>query len=725
MANPTPALLLAFLLALGSPLRGQMYEGMELVRPELLADTQVVVPGKPFRVGLLLRMAPKWHTYWHFPGDAGLATSIQWTLPEGFTAGPIQWPIPHETIEPGDIEVFAYHDETLLITTITPPATLPAGEVTLKASASWLVCEEICIPGNAGNLSITIPVGPSAEPANAAIFAKYDALLPKPGPWPYGIGVQPATGGFEVKSSALPAGSKLAFYPLPPNGESAGRPVTSGAGDSQTVQIPWKAGTPLTGVIVLEQGESVQGWTVDGIPEDAVATKPSPSPDAESSAAPPLNLWTAMFLGFLGGMILNVMPCVLPVISLKIFGFIRHGGEDRRKVLAHGVAFALGIVTWFLVLAAVVVGVKAAGHQITWGSQFQSPVFIVGLCIILFVFALNLLGVFEVILPGAATERLVGAGGGGGLGGTFSQGVFATLLATPCTAPFMGPALGFAFGQPPLVIIATFLAIAIGMAIPYVILAANPGWIKRLPKPGAWMERVKQMMAFPLLATLVWMIDILGQQRGVGAIVSLLGYLLCLAMACWIYGAFCGPLTSLRVRAIALALILALGIGGGILFLGKGLGTPVTSTGATKVGPDGIPWVPFSREALAKLKAEGKGVFIDFTAAWCLICKANERSSIDRAKVREALAKSGIVPMKADWTNSDPEITAELQKFGRVGVPFYVIFPAGRPDEPIILPELLTESIVLDAIVKATTSPAGPPTPGSSANGATPKTNQP
>ncbi|MFM8809408.1 MAG: protein-disulfide reductase DsbD family protein, partial [Chthoniobacterales bacterium] len=407
-----------------------------------------------------------------------------------------------------------------------------------------------------------------------------------------------------------------------------------------------------------------------------------------------------LLLGLIGGFILNLMPCVLPVISLKIFGFMRQAGDSRGQILKHGLAFAAGIFVWFLGLAAVIVALKSAGNEVTWAFQFQNPWFNFAIGAVVFVFALNLFGVFEIVLPGRASQGIAEAGSHGGLTGSFAQGVLATLLATPCTAPFLGTALGFAFSQSAVVIFAMFAAVAAGMALPYVLLSAQPGWMKFLPKPGAWMERLKQFMGFPLIATLLWLLYVIGQQRGTDAVIWASAAYLFLGLAAWLYGAFLGPLSSGRAKTLAtagivLSLLLGLGYFAGNLFARAAATLPEKSATTPK---DGMPWVPYSEAELQRLLGEGKSVFLDFTADWCITCKFNMRTAIDTPAVRAAFEKLGIVPLLADWTNSNPEITRKLAQFDRVGVPFYLFYPPGRANDPVVLPELLTEQIVLRTI---------------------------
>ena len=357
-------------------------------------------------------------------------------------------------------------------------------------------------------------------------------------------------------------------------------------------------------------------------------------------------------------------------------------------------AFAVGIFTWFLGLGILVIALKSGGSQVTWGAfQFQNPLFVVGLSVLVFLFALNLFGVFEITLPGSATTSLDQAAARGGYSGSFFQGLFATLLATPCTAPFLGSALGFAFGQSALVILAMFTAVALGMSLPYLLLSARPGWRSWIPKPGLWMERLKQFMGFPLLATNLWLLWVLQNQRGELAMMTMLLLLLILGFCAWIYGAAGG---RFRIPILLLALLLAIS---SLIVLGKRIGqsASLSATHSSTISENqDISWIPYSQSALDELLAQGKPVFLDFTASWCLTCQFNERTAINVPAVRKVMKEQGITAMKGDWTNADPAITAALKSFGRVGVPLAVFYPAGKNSAPAVLPELLTEKIVLD-----------------------------
>jgi thiol:disulfide interchange protein DsbD len=669
----------------------QMYQGKRLAEADLVADTAAIVPGKPFRIGMHLRMAPGWHIYWKNPGDSGIATAPGWDLPETFTVSALDWPLPRRLVEPGNIEVYAYKDETLLIAEVTPPASIDQKEITLRANPKWLVCEQICIPG-AAELELTLPVAESAAPANAGLFSKFNALVPSKSAPPFAMSWARTPTGWNLALRDVVDAGRIDFYPYAnekaPVGHTAPQTLNDGAAD---IAVPVEGSPEIEGVLVVENGKR-RGWIV--------SSKQEIAPAAQKANRPASGLLRYLLLGFIGGLILNLMPCVLPVISLKIFGFMRQAGDSRGEILKHGLAFTAGIFTWFLGLAAVIVALKSAGNEVTWAFQFQNPWFNYAIGAVVFVFALNLFGVFEIVLPGRATQGIAEAGSHGGLAGSFAQGVLATLLATPCTAPFLGTALGFAFSQSAAVIFAVFAAVAAGMALPYVLLSAQPGWMKFLPKPGSWMERLKQFMGFPLVATLLWLLYVIGQQRGTDAVIWAAASYLFLGLAAWLYGAFLGPLSTARAKTFAtagivLSLFLGLGYFAGNLFARAAAQTPGKSAALPS---DGMPWVAYSEAELQRLLAEGKFVFVDFTADWCITCKFNMRTAIDTPAVRAAFEKLGVVPMLADWTNSNPEITRKLAQFDRVGVPFYLFYSPGSADKPVILPELLTEQTVLRAI---------------------------
>jgi thiol:disulfide interchange protein DsbD len=395
-------------------------------------------------------------------------------------------------------------------------------------------------------------------------------------------------------------------------------------------------------------------------------------------------------LGFaiVGGLILNVMPCVLPVISLKIFGFVSEARTEHKETFRLSMAFSAGIISCFAVLAVIVILVRAAGSEVGWGFQFQDPRFIVLISCLVFAFALNMFGVFELSVSATATQGLANLARGQGYHGAFFQGVFATVLATPCTAPFLGTASAFAFAQPAWVTFLVLLFIGIGMALPYLVLAFNPKWLRYLPKPGSWMLQLKQFMGFLLMGTLLWLIWILGQMRGVNGIVELGAMLLVIAVLAWIKGSFWTPLSSGRSRLLAAGAMLS------AVLLAAGAYEFLTR-------PSQMVWKPFSKSTLEQALASGRPVFVDFTADWCITCKTNERFAIDTPQVRDAFSKRNVVTLKADWTRGDPEITQILNQYGRAGVPMYLVYPGGSKEpRPVLLPELITAQTVVDALNK-------------------------
>jgi thiol:disulfide interchange protein len=677
----------------------QSYQGKQLVTPELLAETNAIVPGRPFTVGLLLRMAPGWHTYWKFSGDAGLPTELNWKLPNGWKIGEIQWPIPLKTIDPGDIETYGYENEVLLMREVTPPSNIDSSSMKLVAEANWLVCEKICIPGSA-TLQLDLPVAPTSQPANADIFARYRHLLPQNWPGANVAGAEWSRVGSDVRlkitSETLAKYPAVDFFPLPGQDTIVGHPAIQSRNNNEIVlRVPLESApknvSSMAGLVVFSQqpnGDDRAAWQITSAAPTVSAARPPPA----------RGIFTFLLFGFIGGFILNLMPCVLPVISLKIFGFIQQAGQSRQKILRSGIAFAVGIFAWFIALALLLIALKGAGRDVTWGGfQFTNPYFVLVLSVIVLVFALNLFGVFEISLPQSVTRGLLSTSERRDLLGSFFQGVFATVLATPCTAPFLGTALGFAFTQSAAIILAMFIAVAAGMSAPYLLLSAQPAWLRFVPKPGPWMLHLKQFMGFLLLATLLFLLYVLGAQRGLEGAIWASCFLLVISVVCWMKGAFVSPTASAMKRSIVLVLMVLLMLGSGIYFIGgKFQSAKITSAGLQIRGD----WHPFTPERLQTELEQGHTVFVDFTAAWCLTCKFNEASVLESQDVREAFQRHAIVKMKADWTNGDPVITKLLQHFGRPGVPLYVLYP-GKNEEPIVFPELLTKSMVLEKLETA------------------------
>ena len=639
---------------------------MGAAKVSIVTDTAAVEAGKPFTAGVRFELDPTWYIYWQNAGDIGVPVSVEWELPAGFKAGPLRWPLPVVHEAAGDFLNYVYERETLLSAEITPPAALPAGPLTLRAKVKWQMCDpRQCVPGEA-ELALALAAGPAAA-ANAELFAKWNAQLPREGGAPFPVKWDRSKAdAFSLRIEGLGKEYQAEFFPLPPPGAKPDHPKTSevSADGTRTITFPVGEGgspnLPWRGVLAVQkEGGQREGWTI--------AADTAPVATASPAKADGGLLWK-LLVAFLGGLIMNVMPCVLPVIALKIFGFVNQAGEAPQRVFRLGLAFTGGVFAFFLGLAAAVARLKSAFN---WGYQFQNLYLLVGLTALVFVFALSLLGVFEVALSGGASAKLSELSRREGYGGAFLHGFFTTLLGTSCTAPFLSTSLGFAVTQSTPVIFLFFIAIAGGMSLPYFLLTAKPAWLRYVPKPGAWMERAKQLMGFAMLAVVVWLLGVLGVARGAETAAAACWFLLALALACWLFGTF-------RGSKIAVVLALTVALGGWFVFL----------RGKPEKG--GIAWQPYSEEALAAARKRGEAVFVDFTAEWCVNCKAYERLVLETPPVRAKFVEKKITALRADWTNADPVVTRALKSFGRVGVPLYVLY---RPGE--------TEPLVLDAITPA------------------------
>ena len=691
---------------------------------ELLANVRSIHPGDHFLIGVRLTMEKGWHTYWKNPGESGLSTEIHWALPASIAANPIEWPIPEKHLEAGDILTYGYSGETMLLVSMTASSSLRPGEsITLTGQVTWLECERTCVPGKA-TVSLVLPVTPALpQPDHEKLFQRYQNLLPAT--LPTSLELIPSFKRQEIAfvvSGVPPGGSRSGwdFYPeILPNA-IVGRPVVTSSGNSVSFTLPvttdhsGDSARDLRGILMVPDSTGrLKGYSVNIrlSPEAIMAVSGTTGVLDRKfnipTSASPQSLLISLLFALVGGFLLNIMPCVLPVIALKIFGLVKMAGDQPARVKVMGLFFALGILVSFLALALIVILLQAAGRQIGWGFQFQEPLFVIAMSVVVFAFGLSLFGVFEVRLPAKAVEgvgTVLQKHEGKGVLTSFWEGVFATILATPCTAPFLGAALGFAFAQPPWIILLIFATVAIGMALPYIVLTARPAWMRFIPKPGEWMVTAKQIMGFLLMATLVWLLYILGQQLGVEGITWTAALLVVVAVACWMIGRFI-TLSSTRTRASVIWGIAALLIVGGyVSFVAPLLAERAQMSSATDVeaaDSGGIAWERFSPDILESHLKARKAVFVDFTADWCLTCKVNEKAVMARNEVVTKFKTSGIVAMRADWTNGDQQITKLLAKFGRSGVPLYVIFPEGKPDDPIVLPEVITPSIVINAIDEA------------------------
>jgi len=741
----------------------------------LVAEPLAIAAGKPFWVGLHLKLEPHWHVYWINPGDAGLPVSLTWQLPEGFSAGTIQWPYPQKLAVP-PLMNFGYEGEVLLPVQITPPAKLPAaGKFDLKAKAKWIVCKDICLPGSM-ELALSLPTASAAQvaggllpvdPAQAALFKSARSALPMTASnWKFSarlfdssvvlIATAPV-GGFLASMSFFPREADFLenaqpqrFYPVeggfalemnrvPPDPEE----VAAKAKTKDNAKSNGAQGGPdsLVGVAVSETGWNTAGGEKameirvplergKPMPKALAApilvtglSEPKPPPPVPSLTLPntlglagsadavkmggAAKLLLMLALAFAGGLILNLMPCVLPVLSLKIFDFVKRAGESRWKIFSHGLTFTAGVLVSFWILAGLLLILRSGGQQLGWGFQLQSPAFLIVLCALFFFFSLNLFGVFEL---GYMFTRIGGTGTQSGHAGSFLAGVTATVVATPCTAPFMGSAMGYAFSQPAYYAMLVFTFLGLGMAAPYLLLSGFPGLMRFLPKPGEWMEHLKQFMGFPLLATALWLAWVLGHQAGVDALVALLFILLLAGISAWILGKWTALHRTTPVRVVAGLMALVVFFPAFILVLvyldqirsvhpASAMGGGTTGGGTTLAVPEGgIAWEPFSEERLAALTTNGKPVFVDFTADWCLSCKVNERVAFGSTEVTQKFRELGLAVLKADWTSRDEAISRALSRYGRNSIPLYVLYFGSGPNDFLLLPEVLSPGILLDAL---------------------------
>ncbi len=673
----------------------------EHVEVELVSEVELVQPGTPFWVGFRMTADPEWHTYWKNPAESGLETTLTWDLPDNFEAGEIQWPYPERFVLESIVS-FGFEREILLMVEITPPADLEAEEITLGLRADWLECKTICLPGSA-EVSLVLPVQdaePVADPNHAELFQRARNEWPQ-----VDVGWTFAATEHE---------DRVQVRAIPPEGwQGMIRSAHFYASDPEIVlygsEQKWhyKDGEyhfdlerntmfnhepdRLRGVLVAERGwlgpQSGRALKVD------VELSPADAALASEERGD-IGFGLALMFAFIGGMILNLMPCVFPVISMKVMGFVQQAEQDRSQVFKHGAMFGFGILASFWVLAGVLIALRAGGEQLGWGFHLQSPFFLIAISVLFFLLALNLFGVFEVGTSWMGLGQQ--AAGSSGLSGSFFSGAVATLIATPCTAPFMGAALGYALTLSALESMTIFTMLGIGMAVPYVLLAAFPQWLSRIPRPGPWMETFKQTVGWVFVLVVVYMMKVLDAVAG-GPGVMLFVYVGTLVgIGAWILGRWGAISRKERVRYTARTVATFLIVGGTWFGMSEArhLG-PVTATAAAS--ERGIQWEEFSPERLAELRAAGKPVFINFTAAWCTLCQVNDRIAFRSARVAQAFEEHGVVPLRADWTQRDDMIERVLAGYGRSSIPFYVAYGA-HDEEPTFLPEVLRPGIVIDAL---------------------------
>jgi thiol:disulfide interchange protein DsbD len=688
----TVALALTLVLALVASAAGPATAAQPpspLVRVELLSETASIRPGETFWVGIRQEITPGWHTYWGVnPGDAGEPTRIEWTLPAGVTAGEIAWPYPSR-FPVGIAMSYGYENAVVLPIPMTvSDAAAPGTTLTLRGQAFWLVCAKVCVPEEAP-VALNVPVTaepPRPDPRGTSLIAAARRTLPVPSPWPASYAATPEMVTLSVTTRDL-APERVAevwFYPSRWGAIAHAAPQRARLEPGRVTlevergQLSEAATTPLDGVLVV--AERLDG----GIVRQAFALRAEPRPAANARAT----LW-ALLLALGGGLVLNLMPCVLPVLSVKALALVNHAGE-RPVLRRHGLVYTAGVLVSFAAVAGALLALRAGGQQIGWGFQLQSPTVVTLLAYVLFAVALSLSGVFTV------SGRLAGAGhalaGRAGYTGSFFTGALATVAATPCTAPFMGVAVGYAVTQPWPIALLIFEALALGLALPFLLLTLLPEWRRFLPSPGPWMERLKQALAFPLYASVAWLVWVVSQQTGPSGVAAALGGLVLVGFAAWLHQASRGARLSWRRVATLAVAALALGA--------VALGPLTAAVSSPPSAARGDGWEPFSDARLTELRAAGKPVFVNVTAAWCLTCLVNERVALRSPVVTEALARRGVATLKADWTNRDPAITRVLGSFGRNGVPLYLLYPAGASGAPAVLPQILSESALVDALDK-------------------------
>jgi len=664
----------------------------EQVRAELLAwAPDGVEPGKPVWLGLQLAHQSEWHTYWKNSGDSGLPTMLEWQLPAGVTAGDIAWPTPKK-IPIGTLANYGYEGTMLLPVPLSVAPGFNAAQLDVKLKASWLVCRKECIPQE-GEFSLSLPVKGSTAASGALFQAAFDAA---PKPLPTGASQIEVSGqALKVSLAGLPAalhGKTLALFP-----ETGGVVAPAAPWQQEWQGAVWTAQLPLSSQrtdspsrLPLVVAASDAAYRIDApVNGDWPAAAPvavlSPALQAalkanaepSPSSRPPLGLLTALLGALLGGLVLNLMPCVFPVLAIKVVGFVNE--KSRAARLSSGLAYTAGVVLSFLALGALLLGLRAAGDQLGWGFQLQNPAVVAALAALFTLLGLNLAGLFDFgsILPSRVTSLQAKNPGVN----AFLSGVLATAIASPCTAPFMGASLGYAVGLPAGQALAVFGAIGLGMALPYLAASAVPAVARALPRPGAWMVTFKQLMAFPMFATVAWLVWVLGQQSGIDGAGALLGLLVLMALAVWSFS-----LRGTARRAIAIFSVALCALG--IWAIGPNIVKPAATPAAAAAGR----WQDWQPGRVAQLTSQGQSVFVDFTAAWCVTCQYNKKTTLTDASVLADLDAKNVALLRADWTRRDPAVTQALAELGRTGVPVYVFYKPGRA--PVVLSEILSVSDV-------------------------------
>ncbi len=689
------------------------------VRAELMAwAPEGVSGGKPVWLGLQLAHQPEWHTYWKNPGDSGLPTMLEWKLPAGIDAGEIAWPTPKK-IPIGTLANYGYENTVLLPVPLTVAPGFNASQLDIKLKAAWLVCRKECIPQE-GEFTLSVPVK-SSTATNSQLFAATFAAAPKPLAGG-SSDIQVGNDGLKISLAGLPAalqGKVLAFYPETGNVTEPAAPVKqSWQGDRWTAQVPLtphRTENPTMMPVVVAFKDTAYRLEVPvkgSWPAPAAVVQISPALEAalkanaaagtapvqsgqwKDSGAPfgslgsSYGLLAAILGALLGGLILNLMPCVFPVLAIKVVGFVQ--GKNRAERAATGFAYTAGVVLSFLALGALLLGLRATGEQLGWGFQLQSPAVVAALAVLFTLVGLNLAGLFEFgnFLPG----RVANLQSKNPTGNAFLTGVLATAIASPCTAPFMGASLGYAIGLPAVQALAVFGAIGVGMALPFLAASLIPGVARLMPRPGAWMVTFRQLMAFPMFGTVAWLVWVLGQQSGIDGAGTLLGFLVVMALAIWALGLPGRARPVIATVSIALGALFVWAAGPNIV---KPLAIAEIPASTASGSADWQAWEPGRVE---QLTAQGQSVLVDFTAAWCVTCQYNKKTTLSDSAVLADIAAKNVALLRADWTRRDPAVTAALSQLGRSGVPVYAIYKPGRA--PVLLSEILTVDDVRAELAK-------------------------
>ncbi len=658
----------------------------ETVRVKLTASEDAAVPGKKVQLAVQLQHAAGWHTYWKNSGEVGAPTEFTWKLPSGAAVSDPAWPVPLYS-ETNGLVSYAYSGETLIPFTLSVPADA-SGAVPVSVHVSWIACKEQCVPGEA-SAELLLPVSAKASASSdAEKIRNVLKTLPVSG---IPAGLSSKAEADRIRISVPDSIKRILFFPEK-QGDTLlllGKSISENGSVSQIFRLNTAVPEKLSGLIVLETENGQQAFAGTLLPEKGPVSVPAAFLEAEDisasgGSAEHITLLSAALFAFLGGLILNLMPCVFPVLSLKMLGLIE-GASDRRKLALHGAVFTAGILASMVLLSGLLILLKASGSSIGWGFQLQNPAVILGLSLLFLAIALNLAGLFEFTLGSRTSGRLAQKAPASGLAGSFCTGILAVIVASPCTAPFMGAALGFALSESTAVALTVFLMLGAGMAAPWLLLSLIPGWMKLLPRPGMWMVRLRQIMAVPVALTAVWLLWVLSKQLAPEAFAAGCAALLFAAAALWLYGRSqrrqtFGSLYSASFPAAASAALL----------LYAALSTPASSVQAEE------GWETWSPEAVQTAVSRGKPVFTDFTAAWCVTCQVNKKTVLDTEAVRKELADLGYVRFLADWTNRDAAIAEELRRHGRSGVPLYLV--TGTDGRTRVLPELLTRETLISAL---------------------------